>query len=128
MNKALTIIIIFCFLLVPSITYSDQPAMIASVNLAEVFNGSDRGKKAKEYLLKLTDDQREEKEPKVRKILLREISYVISKIGEEGKYALILDENGYFYSRNKMIDITDKVIERYNIYYASKLKKPSGKK
>lgn len=124
MNKTLKVIIFFFFLLVPSVIYSGQSTMIASVNLVKVLNESDSGKNTKIYLDTLPVDQRKAKERELTNTLIREVFSVISEIGEEGEYDLILEEKRYLYSKNKIIDITDKVIEWYNVEFALKRKNP----
>ncbi len=114
MNKKVIIVISFFFLLVPSIVYSGPPFKVASFDLTKVVNESNMGKEASKIVRSMPADQIRAKEKELIKKLIEIVKIEIEKIGQEENYDLILEKEQYIFSGNKIIDISDKVIERLN--------------
>lgn len=74
-------------------------------------------KKMREYrrLVQDSQDEVKKKESELTAEILKDLKKIIEKIGEEENYSLILEKaKGVVLFHDKAIDITDKVIERYN--------------
>lgn len=64
-------------------------------------------------LLQDSDAELRKKDAELKKTILREIFEIAEKFGVEEGYSLIVDKGFILYS-NKDMDITDKVIKKYN--------------
>lgn len=64
-------------------------------------------------LLQDSDAELRKKDAELRKMILKEIFEIAEKVGAEEGYNLIIDKGFILYS-NKDVDITDKVIKKYN--------------
>jgi outer membrane protein len=75
----------------------------------------DLEKLLRDYQRTVQDSQEEvkKKEGELTETILKEVHELVSKIGKEEGYTLIIEKSLVVFS-NKSIDITDKVLEEYN--------------
>ncbi len=64
-------------------------------------------------LLQDSDAELRKKDTELKKMIIREIFEIAEKFGVEEGYTLVVDKGFILYS-NKDVDITDKVIKKYN--------------
>lgn len=85
---------------------SDETKKIKNEELEKLFREYQR-------ILQDSDAELRKKDAELKKMILKEIFEIAEKIGVEGGYNLIVDKGFILYS-NKDVDITDKVIKKYN--------------
>lgn len=85
---------------------SDETKKIKNEELEKLFREYQR-------ILQDSDAELRKKDAELKKMILKEIFEIAEKVGVEEGYNLIIDKGFILYS-NKDVDITDKVIKKYN--------------